>query len=116
MRPLAFAIPLAVALVVADVIELTVPAAAREYDIPWFEAHPAERQATLRDCRNDRRVGRLPICDNAQTAETNAYLRKNVAPNVGLPWEPSPRLLGAIAKSCAMPGPHLFEDACRKMK
>jgi hypothetical protein len=107
MRPLAFALPLLAA--------LTMQATAREYDIPWFEAHPAERQATLRDCRNDRRVGRSPICDNAQTAETNAYVRGSLPPNGTLPWVPSQREREIMARNCALPVERqLNPAACRR--
>ncbi len=38
------------------------------HDIPWFEARPAERAATLRACRNDERLARQAVCANAEHA------------------------------------------------
>lgn len=107
MRVLSLALPLVVA--------LTVQASAREYDIPWFEAHPSERQQMLQECRNDRRVGKSPVCDNAQTAETNAYVRRNLAPNAGLPWTPSEREIRLMVRNCKLPVEEQVNPAaCRR--
>jgi hypothetical protein len=108
MRVLSLILPLVVA--------LTVQASAREYDIPWFEAHPSERQQMLRECRNDRRVGKSPVCDSAQTAETNAYTRRNLAPNAGFPWVPSQLEIDLMVRSCALPVERQINPAaCKRL-
>ena len=65
MRPWLLALPL-----------LAVSASALAQDIPWFEAHPAERRAMLKRCRDDYRLARTALCANAETAEARAYARQ----------------------------------------
>lgn len=52
------------------------PAVAAEFDIPWFEAHLAQRRAWLRACGDDQRVARDPRCANAERAESRAYAQR----------------------------------------
>lgn len=46
------------------------------HDIPWFEARPAERTATLRACRNDERLARQAVCANAEHAANRVGARE----------------------------------------
>lgn len=46
------------------------------HDIPWFEARPAERAATLRACRNDERLARQATCANAEHAANRVGARE----------------------------------------
>jgi hypothetical protein len=100
----------------AVLASLVLPAMAQ--DVPWFDAHPAQRKAQLDACRRDRSIGMLPVCDNAQTSETNDFLRRRQAsdgrmPGVNLPWEPSPLLRETIRRQCAQPLQYrLFPKAC----
>lgn len=59
------------------------PAAAQTgpapHSIPWFEARPAERAATLRACRDDLRLGRGAVCANATHADERAGARRRAA-------------------------------------
>ena len=48
-------------------------AAAADYDIPWYEAHPAERSDALRRCHNDFRLAQTPECANAEAAAIGAW-------------------------------------------
>src|SRR3954453_9395392 len=41
----------------------------RDFDIPWYMDHPAERRALIRDCENDWRLARSWTCNNAHAAE-----------------------------------------------
>lgn len=80
-------------------------AMAAEHDIPWFQAHPAERGAWLRKCRDDMRLGQDPVCGNAQKAEDRERARK-IAPSSPIPgFDPteSPLMRGAIQDACKKP-------------
>jgi hypothetical protein len=59
------------ALVLAALV-VAAPAAAEQFDIPWFEANAGQRAAWTRDCRNDYRLSPR-ICANAEAAESRAY-------------------------------------------
>ena len=48
-----------------------------EGDIPWFEAHPRERLATLQSCRDDERLARGAICANAERAQDRVEARQS---------------------------------------
>lgn len=45
------------------------------HDIPWYEAHDAARVVTLRMCRDDARLARLPDCENAELAQNRVEAR-----------------------------------------
>jgi hypothetical protein len=42
----------------------------------WYEAHPAERRATIRVCENDASYSALPDCVNAEAADGIASLHE----------------------------------------
>lgn len=66
----------AVILALPALAALAAPVAAEAFDVPWFEANPADRMKMLQDCRNDHRVGRLAVCENAVSAERNQYIEQ----------------------------------------
>ncbi len=43
------------------------------HDIPWYAAHPAERNAILKFCQSDHRFARNLDCLNAETGGTQAW-------------------------------------------
>ncbi len=43
------------------------------HDIPWYEAHPAIRKATMKLCQSDHRFAHDVDCANAETADTKAW-------------------------------------------
>ena len=45
------------------------------HDIPWYERHDAARAVTLRMCRDDARLARLPDCENAKLAQNRVDAR-----------------------------------------
>lgn len=45
------------------------------HDIPWYVAHDAARAVTLRMCRDDARLARLPDCENAELAQNRVDAR-----------------------------------------
>jgi hypothetical protein len=45
------------------------------HDVPYYAAHSAERNATLKACRRDMSLDRNPDCMNAQMAETHQRAR-----------------------------------------
>lgn len=57
-------------------------ARAETRDIPWFAAHPAEREATLRLCRSDFRYSHLPDCANADMAGTRYWQQRGAGSDV----------------------------------
>ncbi|MGE3280021.1 MAG: EexN family lipoprotein [Alphaproteobacteria bacterium] len=81
---------------------LAVPASALAQTIPWFEAHPAERSAVLKRCRDDHRLGRSALCANAETAETRVY-RRRLAPIPHDPDPPSAMVREGARRACARP-------------
>jgi hypothetical protein len=91
MRPWLLALPL-----------LAVSASALAQDIPWFEAHPAERRAMLKRCRDDYRLARTALCANAETAEARASARQR-APGWRDPDPPSGMLREGARRACARP-------------
>src|SRR6185312_10022048 len=46
------------------------------HDKAWYEAHRAERRATIRMCENDASYSVLPDCINAEAADGVASLRE----------------------------------------
>lgn len=46
-------------------------------NIPWYQAHKAERESVLRACRTDHRYGRSFDCQNADTAGTLDWGRRS---------------------------------------
>lgn len=46
------------------------------HDKSWYEAHRAERRATIRICENDATYSALPDCINAEAADGVASLRE----------------------------------------
>ena len=46
------------------------------HDKSWYEAHPAERRATIRICENDASYSALPDCINAEAADGVASRRE----------------------------------------
>lgn len=81
---------------------LAVPASALAQDIPWFEAHPAERRAVLERCRDNHRWARRALCANAETAEARAYGRLR-APAWRDPDPPSAMVREGTRRACARP-------------
>lgn len=80
-------------------------AMAAEHDIPWFQAHPAEREIWLQKCRDDMRLGQDPVCGNAQKAEDRERAKK-IAPSSPIPdFDPteSPLMQRAIKSACQRP-------------
>lgn len=55
------------------------PAGSAEYDVPWFEARERERLAALRACRDDERLARSAVCDNAERAQDRVEARERAA-------------------------------------
>jgi hypothetical protein len=100
------------------------PAVARDFDIPWFAAHPDERVATLRLCEKDHRTGQSLICDNAQSAERDAYIARLQAdagrlekldPGPSRWMQTGPRQLTPTCMSYALPGHRATVPPCRKL-
>jgi len=91
MHPLLLALPL-----------MAIPASVLAQDIPGFEAHPAERSAVLKQCRDDHRLARTALCTNAETAETRAYGRRLV-PIPRDPDPPSAMVREGARRACARP-------------
>ena len=91
MHPLLLALPL-----------MAIPASVLAQDIPWFEAHPAERSAVLKQCRDDHRLARSAHCANAETAETRAY-RRRLVPIPHDPDPPSAMVREGARRACARP-------------
>ncbi|MGD9617766.1 MAG: hypothetical protein AB7O13_23640 [Alphaproteobacteria bacterium] len=91
MHPLLLALPL-----------MAIPASVLARDIPWCEAHPAERSAVLKQCRDDYRLARSALCANAETAETRAY-RRRLAPIPHDPDPPSAMVREGARRACARP-------------
>jgi len=81
---------------------MAIPASVLAQDIPWFEAHPAERSAVLKQCRDDHRLARSALCANAETAETRAY-RRRLAPIPHDPDPPSAMMREGVRRACARP-------------
>ena len=81
---------------------LAVPAFALAQTMPWFEVHPAERSAVLKQCRDDHRLARSALCANAETAETRAY-RRRLAPISRDPDPPSAMVREGARRACARP-------------
>lgn len=62
----------------AAVLAVAAPAAFAQpvlHDIPWYERHDAARAVTLRMCRDDARLARLPDCENAELAQNRVDAR-----------------------------------------
>jgi hypothetical protein len=51
------------------------PPSSATHDVPYYAAHSAERNATLKACRRDMSLDRNPDCMNAQMAETHQRAR-----------------------------------------
>ncbi|UZO91796.1 EexN family lipoprotein [Roseomonas mucosa] len=84
----------------AILLLLAAPAAsAAEFDIPWFQKNPAERQAWLRLCRDDARLARRAECDNAKAAEVRSTRARgrlgHPLPDAATPFEIQMRAYGA---------------------
>lgn len=74
----------------AALLLLAAPAAsAAEFDIPWFQRNPVERQTWLRRCLNDERLARRAECENARAAENRAA-RARGSLGRPLPSQPTP--------------------------
>ena len=93
------------------------------HDIPWYVAHPAAREATLKLCQSDHRFARDVDCLNAETAGTKAWGEQS-AKRAGLHGGPfddlvSPRYWAAetlgrkgVLWGCACPVPSYQPDVC----
>jgi hypothetical protein len=84
------------------------PAAAAEFDIPWFEANPTARAQWLRACRDDTRIARDARCGNAEIAENRVHARRlgaqsGVRSGQLPPAFETPMLLDAARVACAKP-------------
>jgi len=51
------------------------PPSRATHDVPYYAAHSAERNATLKACRREMSFDRNPDCMNAQMAETHQRAR-----------------------------------------
>ena len=91
MHPLLLALPL-----------MAIPASVLAQDIPWFEAHPAERSAVLKQCRDDHRLARSALCANTETAEARAFARR-LWTGWRDPDPPSAMLRNGARRACARP-------------
>ena len=49
------------------------------HPVPWYEQHDAARAATLRLCRDDAALARLPDCENAELAQNRVEARDRAA-------------------------------------
>lgn len=93
------------------------------HDIPWYAAHPAERNAILKFCQSDHRFSRNVDCLNAETGGTQAWGEES-AKRAGLRGGPfddltNPQYWAAnrlprkgILRGCAQPIPHSMPDVC----
>lgn len=61
------------------------PAVAEPRDIPWFEARPAERAATMRRCERDVALAQSRVCQNARRASA-VDLMTPIPPSAPDPW------------------------------
>ncbi len=94
MRSLIFAL---------GILSFSTAALAADYDIPWFEAHTAQRQEALKMCRNDYRYARKAICANAETADARAYYQRRNAQAGQDTDPPSAIWRDAVRRTCARP-------------
>lgn len=51
------------------------------HPVPWYEQHDAARAATLRLCRDDAALARLPDCENAELAQNRVEARARSGPS-----------------------------------
>ena len=102
------------ALILTAALIAATPAVAQ--DVPWFEAHPAERRAVLEQCHDDHRLARRPVCANAETAETRAYA-KRLQRALNEPEPPSDLVIRAARRACARPPAErgLFSEWCQHL-
>lgn len=82
---------------------LILSASAYAQNIPWFEAHPAERSAVLKQCRDDHHLARTALCANVETAETRAYYKRRIAPVPRDFDPPSTMMREGTRRACARP-------------
>jgi hypothetical protein len=71
-----------------------------EYDIPWYQSHPAERAEILGACHNDHRNVQSFHCRNAELADTREEGKRHKAvtgPADLFPVKPARRVKGDAA-------------------